>query len=313
MYLGIDLGGSHVKYGLIKNKVIQNSSMFPIAGMSFTEILATTALEIHKMLAEAGITKSDLDGLSMALPGVVSSSRSELIAVNKKYEDAVGFDFLAWSEASFGLPIQIFNDAKMALMGEVFAGVGQGKTDVSMVIIGTGIGTAVMMGHKILKSRNHCAGNMGGHFIVHTDGEMCTCGCLGCVEAYASNSILHERVTNNWDLSNSSLAKVGKIDYRAIFDRFYTDEVAKEIGEKLISYWGALVVNMLHAYDSEQVILSGGVFNSPVDVRSRIMEYVEDNVWLPRGSYSLDVAENPSFSVLLGAESKKENYYRWDS
>lgn len=309
MHLGIDFGGSHIKYGLVDNNQMIACEQFSLQGMTFGGILNRTADHALSMLHGNHIELSQLEGLAIALPGVVNSHEKKLIAINDKYLDALSFDFVSWSMQNFGMEADVFNDAKMALMGEVYSGVAKGHQDVSMVIVGTGIGTAVMMNGQVLKSRNHTAGNLGGHFLAQTDGVKCSCGNHGCVEAYVSNSILHERVHQQWDLSDSALSSVSKIDYKAIFDRYETEKKAKQIGDSLIAHWAGLVVNMLHAYDSEVVILSGGVFNSKIDIRQKIEDYVNNNAWLPKNSYKLVHAENPSYSVLLGAESKNANYF----
>src|SRR5260370_42375153 len=62
------------------------------------------------------------------------------------------------------------NDARMALMGERYAGTARGCNDLAMITLGTGIGTAVMIGGKLLHGKHFQAGKQGGHPPVVFDG-----------------------------------------------------------------------------------------------------------------------------------------------
>ncbi|MGR5437042.1 ROK family protein [Vibrio owensii] len=308
MYLGIDIGGSHTKYGLVHEHQVVFASQFSSQKMKLADILATLKQQVLVNLAENNVELSHLKGVAIALPGIVDSKKSILLDINKKLEEAVGFDFAMWAYASFGIRAELFNDAKQALMGEAISGCAQGTKDISLVIIGTGIGTAVMMDGKVLHSRNHVAGNIGGHLIGHVGGRYCTCGNQGCLEAYSSNSILDEYLKERGtDLKGVNVED--SVDYKVIFDHYDSHEVCKKIGDDLIAHWGSVVINMLHSYDSELIVLSGGVFNSSVNILEKINAYVLERVWMPQGSFKIVLAENPTYSVMLGAESKTKNYF----
>ncbi|GAM55143.1 putative ROK-family transcriptional regulator [Vibrio ishigakensis] len=308
MYLGIDIGGSHVKYGLVSDHQVLFSAQFASKTMTLNDILGELEQRVHNGFADQGIALEALQGVAIALPGIVDSRKNALIAINKKLEEAVGYDFASWSADCFGVRAELFNDAKQALMGEAISGCAQGYQDISLVIIGTGIGTAVMMNGKVLHSRNHVAGNIGGHLIGHVGGRECTCGNQGCIEAYASNSILNEYLEER-GVVLEGIEFDGPVDYKVIFDHYHSHPVCQQLGDELIAHWGSAVINMLHSYDSEVVVLSGGVFNSSVNILDKIQDYVSERVWLPKGSFKIMLAQKPSYSVMLGAESKTKNYF----
>ena len=80
------------------------------------------------------------DAVSIALPCVVC--RGTVIACNGKYTDAVGFDWMRWSQKTFGAPVFLMNDAAAALLGEMRCGAAKDTDAAAILMIGTGIGSA---------------------------------------------------------------------------------------------------------------------------------------------------------------------------
>src|SRR5258708_8730344 len=78
------------------------------------------------------------------------------------------------------------NDARMALLGEHAAGAAQNCMDVVIVMLGTGVGSAVMIHGVLLRGAHFQAGCLGGHIPARFHGRLCICGAIGCVEAEAS-------------------------------------------------------------------------------------------------------------------------------
>jgi glucokinase len=91
----------------------------------------------------------------------------------KKYKDAPKLDLAAWARNTFGLPLRIENDARMALMGEHYAGAGCGGANILMMTLGTGIGTAAILDGRLLRGVHGHAGCLGGHLTAKFDGRTC--------------------------------------------------------------------------------------------------------------------------------------------
>ncbi len=83
------------------------------------------------------------------------------------------------------IPVRIANDADCAALGEAAAGAGREYRDVVMVTLGIGVGGGVILDGEICAGKN-IGGNEVGHMVIVEDGEMCTCGRRGCLEAYVS-------------------------------------------------------------------------------------------------------------------------------
>ena len=99
------------------------------------------------------------------------------------------FDVSSSVSKLVGLPVKIANDANVAALGEVKFGVAKNLTDAIMITLGTGVGGGIVVDGKLIEG-NQSAGAELGHSVIVLDGEPCTCGRKGCLEAYASATAL---------------------------------------------------------------------------------------------------------------------------
>ncbi|MGL6119937.1 MAG: ROK family protein [Fusobacteriaceae bacterium] len=304
MYFCIDLGGTFIKYGIVENKEIKYKNKFPLNNLKLQEVLENVSKILQNEIEKNKNLYSKLIGISISFPGIVDSINNKILSTNNKYSDAKEFDFAKWGKETFGVEVKLENDAKMALLGEVYNGVAKNKQNVSLIIFGTGLGTAVFNNGKILKSKNFIAGNLGGHFASVYFGRQCTCGNIGCTEAYSSNWAIDSYVRGKWDIKNSLLGKYEKIDYKAVIDESHNCKIAKEVFEDLMAHWKTLLVNMIHAYDSEIIVLSGGLINSKEYILKPLEDHIKKYAWLPDGAkVEIVCAEEPDYSVMIGGEA----------
>jgi glucokinase len=92
--------------------------------------------------------------------------------------------FAAMLSERLSLPASLEHDAKAAALGEFHFGAGRGAHSMCLIIVGTGIGAAMIVDGNLQRGEQNAAGEVG-HFTVNLDGPICTCGSQGCVEAYA--------------------------------------------------------------------------------------------------------------------------------
>jgi len=126
--------------------------------------------------SHAGVDCSQASAFVLCFCGLADPATGRVVSTNQKYDDATRIDLPEWCRRELGLSFMIENDARMALLGECYAGAAQGETDVVMVTLGTGIGGAVLMNGKVLRSKHILGGNLCGHIPVDFNGRRCTCG-----------------------------------------------------------------------------------------------------------------------------------------
>lgn len=303
MNVTIDFGGTNIKIGLAEDGQVKAKTSIP--AYSENGLLSRLPAVVHavnELLDEAGAALSECRGVGLALPGIVDADNRLLLSVPEKYTDAVGFDFAEWVRETFSLPFVMENDARAALIGEAAYGAARGARDAVMVIFGTGIGTAAIMNGIVIRGKHYQAGILGGHLATDIHGEACTCGNKGCMEAQASHWALPIRAARFPGFAESSSARrtepLGYLDVIQAADR--GEAWARQLAESLIEHWSAGIVNLIHAYDPEVVVLSGGLMKSADSVLPRITERVAASAWTPWGTPRFVVADDPEASVLLG-------------
>jgi glucokinase len=298
-FAGIDLGGTRVKIGLVTGgRVVVKKVMAARPEGGLAAELQAIRKEIDGMLKVQGAV---LSGVGLASPGLVDPIRKRILSTNKAYADAVDLDLEAWASESWGVPFVIDNDARMAAVGEWKYGAGRDTDNLVVMTIGTGIGTSAVIEGKLLRGRHFQAGILGGHFSIRYDGRPCNCGNIGCVEAYGSTWSLEATVKDAPDYAGSLLAKAATIDMAALFTAAAAgDALAIHVRQTCLDSWSAGVINLIHAYDPEVVVLGGGVLNAPEEILPYIREKVRQHAWSPWGLAEIRATQLLSDAGILG-------------
>ena len=295
--LCIDLGGSRVKLAIVDEGRVNALEIFAMDNhRSMREVL--TEIEAHARRLEA---LDSCRGLGFAYPGIVDPWNSRVVTSNEKYMDAPEIDFERWARERFSLEIALSNDAAAAICGEMAYGAGRGCADAVMLMVGTGIGTAAYSGGRVLLGRHGTMGILGGHIaIAHERPRRCTCGNLGCLEAYAGTWALDGIAREDPGFAQSCLSGASRIDYRSVIEGCEAgDAVCQRVFAGASAALGTGAVNLIHAYDPELLILSGGAAHIGA-LREAVQAHIDRHSWTPWGRVRVVTAENPEASVLLG-------------
>jgi glucokinase len=301
--LAIDFGGTHASCGVVDDRVLLAHRTIDTDGAkSLTAVLPQVQSVLQELVNGCALSVGDCSGIAIGFAALVDSRKSRILSTNGKYDDAREIDISAWCRENFGLPLRIDNDARMALLGESFAGAARGFTDVVMMTLGTGIGGVAMIEGKLLRGKHSQAGCLGGHLPALFNGRQCTCGAIGCAEAEASGWSL-PLVVKDWPgVSNSALAKYSDIGFKELFgEAARGDKVATAIRDRCLNVWAADAVGLVHAYDPELIVIGGGVMRSGDVIIPYIESYVQNHSWTPWGKVQVRAAALGNNAALLGA------------
>ena len=187
--IGIDLGGTTMTAGIV------NENYEIVGKLTWATRLPRPAEDLEKALADLCRTVArdnkvdfaDIKYVGIGTPGSVNFTTG-FVGFN------TNFGYYDWNlgpdlEALLGCKVYVENDANAAAYGEYIAGGAKGYNDAVVITLGTGIGSGIILGGKILRGFNFAAGEMG-HNVIVKDGIQCTCGRRGCWERYASASAL---------------------------------------------------------------------------------------------------------------------------
>jgi glucokinase len=301
--LAIDFGGTHAACGLVEDRTLLASETIDTNhARSLASLLPIIAETFRNLVQRGSFVFQDFAGIAVGFAGLVDSRTGRVLSTNGKYEDAETIDLGAWSRKTLGIPTRIENDARMALLGESFAGAAHGFTEAVMMTLGTGIGGVAMIEGKLLRGKHAQAGCLGGHIPVLFTGRTCTCGAIGCAEAEASGWSL-PLVVKDWPgVGQSALAKYSNIGFKELFEESARgDTIALAIRDRCLRVWAVDAVGLVHAYDPEIIVMGGGVMKSADVIIPYVEQYVHKHAWTPWGKVQVRAAKLGNNAALLGA------------
>jgi glucokinase len=301
--IGCDLGGKHFSVAIVKDRSLLAARD---VGVESKDGLAAILPLIHRtaleLLDSTSARISDCLGLALSLPSLVDFKNARIASTNDKYADATSIDLHGWCKEHFNLPLVIENDARAALCGEHYCGAARGFSDVLLLTIGTGIGSAVFVNGLPYRTRHLQGGNLGGHVPVSLHGRKCTCGAIGCLEAEASSWSL-PAIVEEWPrVETSALSRLPFINFKELFQCADSgDPIAQQIVDHCILVWSVGTVGLIHVYGPERIIFGGGVMSRADRILPHIISYVNQHAWTPTGTVSIVPAILGNHAALHGA------------
>jgi glucokinase len=302
--LACDFGGTRIKIGVVSNgRVLAKTVRAARSKQGLAPQLPVLRATWLELLARSGLKPRDCAGIGVAFPSLVNNASGRVLAEYGKYRDAPELDLRRWAASEFDLPLAIENDARMALIGEWQAGAGRGCDNLVMMTLGTGLGTAVLMEGTLLQGRHGQAGVLGGHLTVRYGGQPCSCGNLGCAEAEASTAFLGGLASRTPGFESSPLSHAATLNYAVVFKLAAAgDPSALALREHSLRVWGALAVNLIHAYDPDRLIVGGGIMAGADVVLPALRNHVERYAHTPWGKVEVVAGQLGDRSALLAAE-----------
>ena len=189
--LGIDLGGTNTKYGVVTRTgdlVRAAVAPTPAGGGRATllEHLKRVAVEARQLAETAGAEPS---ALGIATAGWVDPKTGKVVYATENLPGWTGADIAGELAPVAGLPVYVENDANALAVGEKHFGAARGASDFVSVTLGTGVGGGCYLGGRLNRGPHFFANGIG-HMTLVFDGRPCTCGRAGCLEAYTNAAAL---------------------------------------------------------------------------------------------------------------------------
>ncbi len=266
--IGVDLGGTNIVSAVVdeNNKIIARAKEKTNAPRPAEEIFDDIAKTVKDALYSAGLTMDDIESIGVGTPGSVNKAKGLI-----EFANNLGFDnvpaYALLKERTGCKNIYFDNDANCAALGEAVAGCGKGAKDFVAITLGTGVGSGIVVGGKLVTGVNYAAGEMG-HMVIVYDGEQCNCGRKGCWERYSSatalirqtkDAMIKDPFTKMWDIVDGDIRKV---DGRTAFDGMRAeDDTAKKVVANYMGYLACGMSNIINTFQPEVLCVGGGVGN----------------------------------------------------
>lgn len=279
MYLGIDIGGTAVKMGIVtQNGEVTFENSYDVAfDLYETPIFETVKKSIKKFLEESKTDITTLKGIGVSATGQVNSNSGSIIGVGGNIKNWCGTQIKKELEEIYGIKTTVVNDANCMVIAEQWIGTAKGFKDVLAITVGTGIGGGIVVDSKVLLGAVGIAGEIG-HFSINSDGIKCACGSKGCYERYGSMSSLVKNVKNNYHKFEHLGFEKNDINGKVIFE-----EVKKgnALMQEMVDFWiadiGKGLVSLVHIFNPQIIVIGGGVSSQEELFIDKVRKYVVEN------------------------------------
>ncbi|MGD0580800.1 MAG: ROK family protein [Bryobacteraceae bacterium] len=262
MVLGIDVGGTRLKAGLVDE-----------TGAVLRSVAADTPAELEafrtvvRQLAEHALDGASPLAVGFGCKGIVNPQTTRIECLPGAWKFLEGTLLSSTLEGLLppATPVTADNDAKAALAGEMVWGAARGAKDALLLTLGTGVGGAILASGRILRGASGAAGHLG-HINAEPDGMPCICGGRGCLETVFSARAIESEA---WAAVHQGVSspfidavREGRSEFRceSIFEAAAQgDPIAAWIVERRVHKLAAAVAGLFHAFDPELLILTGSV------------------------------------------------------
>ena len=243
MILGIDIGGTTVKAGIVEKGeiIISERRKTPQTKEEFITVVVELAKELYEK------HKEQITGIGVGCPGPLDTQKGILFTTpNLPQNTDIGTPL----RDAFAVPVVFDNDSNCFTLGEAFYGAGKEKNIVLGITLGTGFGAGLCIGKKLYQGRGNAL-ELGHTIINCTETASVPNLSCGAVEQYVSkNGLL--RIAAMYDLTAAEPV-----------DIFQLAEVKND---KAIASWklygdylGITLINCIAAFDPEIIIIGGAM------------------------------------------------------
>jgi predicted NBD/HSP70 family sugar kinase len=249
--VGIDLGGTKVEACLVdgERRVLARRRRPSEPALGRDRVVANILELVAETAGGAGY-----EAVGMGTPGTYSAAADIMYgAPHTPLYEKPGLVSLLRSKLA--VPLVVENDANCLALAEYFAQCHGRYATVMAVILGTGMGSGLILDGRLHRGPHGNAGEIG-HMSIAVDGRLCECGRRGCGEAYLSGPSLSRRYA---ELEGEDLTP------DRIYERYVTgDPGARTVLDESARLMGELFANAVNVLDLEAVVLGGGVSNIPL-------------------------------------------------
>lgn len=307
-YVGIDLGGTGIKAGLVdeNGKIIEKATCPTLVERGAKPVVTDMAKLSLEVIKKAGKTLDDVKAIGIGLPGI-QDPRTGIIpfCTNLYWHDV---PVVEWMREIVDKPVYIDNDATVAGLAESVAGVSAGVKNSVFLTLGTGVGGGIVINGKVY-SGAHGVGSELGHMITVIDGEECTCGNRGCWERYASATAMIRMGREAARKHPESALAIGvngdfeKITARVVTDAAKNgDPVALEVFDRYVYHLCVGIVNIINFLDPEVIVLGGGVSNAGAFLLDKVRAKLPSMVFYKTMPYArIELAVLGNDAGIIGA------------
>ncbi|HEX4227035.1 MAG TPA: ROK family protein [Bryobacteraceae bacterium] len=273
--IGIDLGATELRAALVD----ESGAVLAYEKVKTNKIGGPESVLAQMENLVANVKgRNEVTGVGVAAPGPLNSETG-IVLDPPTLPGWKNFELRRVLASRLQMPVSLNNDANAAAYGEWRFGGGRGSRHLVYITVSTGIGGGVVAGGRLLLGHGGFAAELG-HMSIALDGPMCLCGHLGCWESLASGTALakfaEEAVRECQSSLMIDLACGGPIQAHHVgAAAAQGDPLALSLLQDEARYLTVGLINVLHLFAPEIVLIGGGVAASFPLMKPTILEGIQ--------------------------------------
>ena len=300
MKVGIDIGGSHISTGIVKNGgIIEDFVEKDLIIDDFSNekrvqnvILDLIHSEIKILMDKYNYKINDIEKIGIAAPGSPCGTKLK----NMRNLHLKEFDIGTILKEHYCSDVVIKNDGKCAGIAEKKYGVLKDYSDCAFLCIGTGVGSAVFWDNKLLTPKQNPGFELG-HVIIEKDGKQCNCGKKGCFEVYASIKRFKQNFTKKMNLPEN----MDPEDMRNFIRKNINNEDVNKFIDEYLENVAIGISNIINIFEVEAICF-GGSFCYYEDIFfQKLMEKTKKYLFNDTTKFEFVVPELKNNAGIIGA------------
>ncbi|HTI13030.1 MAG TPA: ROK family protein [Dictyobacter sp.] len=331
LVVGIDLGGTQIRTAVLRGAtLLSRVGLLTGENPSPDRVVPRMIESVRQALKEANTTLDQIAGIGIGAPGPLNS-RTGVVYSPPNLPGWVNYHLQDTFTETFHVPVYVENDANAGALGEYMFGAGRGSRDIVYVTISTGIGGGVITDGRIIEGLVGTASELG-HMTIDLHGPRCNCGNIGCWEVLASGTAIarqaHEIIAAGRGEALLAFARAqesGDARNMAADTPFDRDKAQAKQSVRLNARTVALaaeakipeaqkiiadaaealgfgLVNVIHIFNPERIILGGGVMQIGDPLLAPALQIVQERAMIiPRDFAKIVMAELGTDVGLVGA------------
>lgn len=307
--IGVDMGGTNVRMGIVTPegkvlKKVQYRTDISKGGLALFERLVSN---LKDLVQENFKESNQLIGIGIGVAGPIDMKKG-LIMEPPNLPGLKGFPLRDFLRGKISSPIAIENDANAFTLGEGWVGAAKGCKHYCGITLGTGVGGGIVVAGKILHGVEGMAGEVG-HMVINPKGPLCGCGGRGCLEVYASGTGIRRMALEAIEKGKGkgilkwSGGDPQQMTSENIFEAAQSGDItAKKIFNEMGKSLGLGLINLIHLFNPEKIVIGGKVSRAWDYFIGSVMEVVQERSMKgPREKLQIVKAKCGDDAGMLGA------------
>jgi len=247
MIIGLDLGGTSIKVGLIKDRRIIKIIRMPTQTNLGKKIVLKNIIEAISLIKEG----YNIKGIGIGVPGFVDNKKGIIIkSPNIPFKN---LNLKKIIKNKFKTKVEIDNDAKCAALAEKVYGQGKKFRNFIVITLGTGIGSGVFIDNKVYRG-NLFASELG-HMIIANEKEHCHLNHYSCLESLCSCNAISKQGEKVFKKYMKAIEIIKMCDQGNVKNRAR----ARKIIDKSSRYLGIGLANIINIFNPEIIFIDKGI------------------------------------------------------